>query len=278
MAGSKRACRGARYVALLVAGALLVASPTAAQEPPHRAGLVVVHGDGRAVTRCVSFAEEAITGVDLLRRSGLSVTLSAFGGLGYGVCAIDGEGCQAENCFCQCQGSPCAYWVYSHRQPDGSWAISGVGASSWQLRDGDVDGWVWGDGSTAPPPLPFEAICPEDAAPPPTEQQPSPTAAGSPTAPSTPPPSPTHAIATATPAPPSVTATPTTPPGPSPTVPPTPNPTILPTPTDRPPVSSPTPTSQPAAASGVSPAGYAFFGLFTLGLVGLLLYVLLRQK
>jgi hypothetical protein len=84
--------------------------------------------------------------------------------LGYGVCAIEGEGCPAgQDCFCQCRSIPCAYWVYSHRRPDGSWAISGVGASGWEVHDGDVDGWVWGDGSTAPPIVTFEQICPQDA-------------------------------------------------------------------------------------------------------------------
>jgi hypothetical protein len=127
--------------------------------------LVVVHGDGSVVNVCIAFAEEGISGAELLRRSGLEVTFDAYGGLGYGVCAISDEGCGAgQDCFCQCRGSPCAYWVYSHRRPDGSWAISGTGASGWQVRDGDVDGWVWGDGSTAPPVVTFEQVCPSDEA------------------------------------------------------------------------------------------------------------------
>ena len=142
----------------------VLATPVRAQQSDlHQAGLVVVHGDGRAVTFCVAFSEESISGVDLLRRSGLTVTVGAYAGLGYGVCEIDGEGCPAgQFCFCQCEGSPCAYWAYSHRRPDGSWAISGVGASGWQVHDGDVDGWVWGDGSTAPPVVAFEEVCPPE--------------------------------------------------------------------------------------------------------------------
>jgi len=142
----------------------VLATPAQAQQPDlHQAGLVVVHGDGRVVTSCVAFSEESISGVDLLRRAGLTVTVGAYAGLGYGVCEIDGEGCPAgQPCFCQCEGSPCAYWAYSHRRPDGSWAISGVGASGWQVHDGDVDGWVWGDGSTAPPVVAFEEVCPPE--------------------------------------------------------------------------------------------------------------------
>jgi len=151
------------FVPILALAAVLVA-PVQAQEPDlHQAGLVVVHGDGRVVTSCVAFSEESISGVELLRRAGLTVTVGAYAGLGYGVCEIEGEGCPAgQPCFCQCEGSPCAYWAYSHRRPDGSWAISGVGASGWQVHDGDVDGWVWGDGSTAPLAVAFEELCPPE--------------------------------------------------------------------------------------------------------------------
>ena len=145
----------------LALSAVLVAPVGAQEADRHRAGLVVVHGDGGVATACVTFSEDSITGDELLQRSGLGVRLGAYGGLGYGVCAIDGEGCiEEQDCFCQCRSSPCAYWVYSHRQPDGSWAVSGVGASAWQVRNGAVDGWVWGDGSSAPPTISFEEICP----------------------------------------------------------------------------------------------------------------------
>jgi len=152
----------ARQGALALLIALLVtATVTAQPAPPHRAGLVVVHGDGQVVSRCVAFDEEAISGIDLLRRSGLALVLGAYGGLGYGVCAIDGEGCASgQDCFCQCRSSPCTYWTYSHRRPDGSWAISGLGAGAWLLHDGDVDGWVWGDGTVAPPSIDLDDICP----------------------------------------------------------------------------------------------------------------------
>ncbi len=88
---------------------LALALPAQAQEEtPHRAGLVVRHGDGRVVTRCVTFSEESISGVELLRRSGLAATFAAYGGLGYGVCVIDGQGCDSGDCFCQCRGATCA--------------------------------------------------------------------------------------------------------------------------------------------------------------------------
>lgn len=144
----------------------LVAVPIHAQGTgPSRAGLVVVNEGGIIVSACVDFSEETISGAELLRRSGLGVVLGAYGGLGYGVCAIGDVGCsEGEDCFCQCRSAPCAYWVYSHRQPNSSWAVSGVGASAWEVHDGDVDGWVWGDGSTAPPAVGFGQVCPSDEA------------------------------------------------------------------------------------------------------------------
>lgn len=121
----------------------------AGQELRH-AGLVVVFPDGRTETRCIAFAEEEISGVELLRRSGLPVVFSGFGGLGSGVCRIDDVGCSdPDDCFCQCRGADCAYWSYFALR-DGEWDFQNVGPSQRRLRDGDVDGWVWGSGRTAP--------------------------------------------------------------------------------------------------------------------------------
>jgi len=155
----------ARISSLLLAVTLMLIQHSGTGQPePNRAGLVVVHGDGTIVKRCVEFSEESITGAEVLQRAGLQPIVSAYGGLGYSICAIDGEGCAAgEDCFCQCRKSPCSYWVYSHRQQDGTWAISGVGASTWVLRSGDIDGWVWGHGTETPPQVRFEDVCPAEA-------------------------------------------------------------------------------------------------------------------
>jgi len=149
---------------ILAVTLMLVQHSGTGQPEPNRVGLVLVHGDGTVVKQCVEFSEDSITGAEVLQRAGLKPVVSAYGGLGYSICAIDGEGCAAgKDCFCQCRKSPCSYWVYSHRQQDGTWAISGVGASSWRLCSGDIDGWVWGDGSETPPPVAFENVCPAEA-------------------------------------------------------------------------------------------------------------------
>ncbi len=134
---------------------------TRAQQP-NRVGLVVDFGD-QHITRCVEFAESEITGYEVLRRTDLDLVVSASGGMGVAICDINNtSGCPASDCFCQCKGSTCIYWAY-HHLIDGSWQYSQLGASNYEVRDGDVEGWAWGEGSmndaAAPPVIPFDQIC-----------------------------------------------------------------------------------------------------------------------
>ena len=116
----------------------------------NQAGLVVKFGDGRTLTYCIQFAEESITGAELLRRSGLPVVMASSGGLGAAVCNIDGEGCtNPGDCFCKCRSGTCEYWAY-FRQQDGAWQYSPIGAGARTIRNGDADAWVWGSGNTTP--------------------------------------------------------------------------------------------------------------------------------
>lgn len=174
MAQIPTALRGALRLAL---GALLLwVAPALAQPPePQRAGLLVVHGDGSVVTRCIAFDAPTLSGLDLLQRADLDPVLAS-GGLGAAVCALDGAGCPATDCFCACKGTPCAYWTYYRREAEGAWAYSGLGAAATTVRHGDVDAWVWGAG-LEPPALDFAAICGETVAPPDAQPSPSPTAA-----------------------------------------------------------------------------------------------------
>jgi hypothetical protein len=161
---------------------------------PNQVGLVVRFGDGSVFTRCVEFSEPTISGYEVLARAGLNV-IAEFSGLGVAVCKVQNDGCNypAQSCFCQCEGSPCYYWVY-HHLVGGAWQYSGFGASSYQVGHGAVEGWAWGEGDpnggSQPPVLTFEQLCA-----PPTAT-PLPTATLAPTATSTPAPA-----ATGTPAP-----------------------------------------------------------------------------
>jgi len=159
-----------RYV-VLCAVILVGLRPTAAAaDDPNRAVLIVAHGDGHLTTHCISFGEGEISGAEVLRRSGLSVRFTEYLGFGAGVCAIDGEGCplEHEDCFCQCKGTPCSYWSYWH-WCDGRWFYSQVGASSYNVHDGGIEGWIWGDGQSPPPLVPFEQVCVPTQTPIPTD-------------------------------------------------------------------------------------------------------------
>ena len=157
-----------RIVACALAWALLALTPgLALSQPPHQAGLVVVHGDGRVLSRCVGFAEDHISGQELLSRAGFDLRMDATA-MGASVCSLDGEGCAAgTNCFCQCLSSPCIYWSYW--QWDGAeWVYATLGAGSSTVVDGSLEGWVWGEGVVGrnadlqPPPLAFGDVCTGD--------------------------------------------------------------------------------------------------------------------
>ena len=151
-----------RIMSLLLLACVLVLWPPlrlAAEGPkPHQAALIVEYGDGRVDTRCVSFSEEKITGVDLLSRSGLAVGFGQ-GAIGIQVCKVGDTGCDvtSQPCFCQCLTADCHYWTYFTWR-DGAWVYSQVGAGQRQLADGDADAWVWGNGKQGPSLSP-EGIC-----------------------------------------------------------------------------------------------------------------------
>ncbi len=134
-----------------------------AQDGPNRAGLVVQYGDGSVTTICVSFAEDQITGLELLARSGLPYIVQQ-AGIGAAVCKIGNDGCNypAEDCFCKRDGTRSIYWAYQ-TLVEGSWRYSNLGVSNTRVRNGDVQGWAWGVGDTnqgtLPPLYTFAQIC-----------------------------------------------------------------------------------------------------------------------
>jgi hypothetical protein len=142
-----------RARALLVLVALLLALggvlSTAAQRP-NGAGLVIRHGDGTLIYAYVQFDEDSISGLELLNRSGVDVTLAPFGGLGGAVCSLNGEGCPSDNCFCHSFSSPAYYWHY-YVNDGGGWLVYPVGPSSRTVTDGDIDGWSWTSGDSGLP-------------------------------------------------------------------------------------------------------------------------------
>ncbi len=181
---------------ILIASIVIFSTALVRADDPNKVGLVVVHGDDSVVKQCIEISENEINGLELLERSGLDLSYELSGGMGGFVCRIDNEGCQypQEPCDCQCRGSTCTFWSY-WILVDSTWKFSGLGASSYKVKDGDVQGWVWGEGSpggggTSPPVVTFKEICgrspKKDTVTPTPTHTPTPTGTPTPTATSTP--------------------------------------------------------------------------------------------
>jgi hypothetical protein len=128
-------------------------SPAAAK---NHAGLVVVYGNGSVETKCVSFAEPQITGYQLVERSSFPFTAEFYASQkSYAMCSFKSEGCTYPSQKCFCQPSFWSYWIL---KPVG-WQSSSQGVSLTSVKNGDVQGFRWGNGSAAPPPTSFESIC-----------------------------------------------------------------------------------------------------------------------
>jgi hypothetical protein len=144
-----------------------------AQAGQSRAGLVVQFPNGEARTYCIAFEGDSISGLDLLLKSGLDVKVEVLGGLGAWICKINDTGCTypEQPCVCQSYGPGGVYWSYHHLK-EGKWRASVLGAGSYKVHDGDVEGWVWSDGSP-PNVYTFDQLCPAEQ-PQPTDTAPPP--------------------------------------------------------------------------------------------------------
>ena len=149
----RRAAIVAGALGAAVLAALLYIRP--AQATLHHAALVIQHSGGGVLTRCVSFMEDQISGLQLIQRSGVQYQVRTFGTIGTAVCQLDNEPTPVPS---SCFGAG-PYWQYSHRTAAG-WQPSGVAASAWVLRDGDMDGWRYAAGAAqTPPPIGFASVC-----------------------------------------------------------------------------------------------------------------------
>jgi hypothetical protein len=119
----------------------------------------------RTLSFCVQLDADQVTGLHLIElaasQHGLSYT---FGFGGAAVCRLAGVGPQGSDCFTDYP----AFWGYWHRD-GGGWDWASTGAGSHRLGDGDIDGWVWGEGDTpathrAPPVRSIDDLCPEQPA------------------------------------------------------------------------------------------------------------------
>ena len=135
-------------------------APTQTNEPvppvESRAALVVTMPDGSTQQRCVNFIGTSISGFELLQSSGLQLETAFDPAMGPAVCQIEGQGCPSNDCFCSMPD----YWSYWHID-NGEWGYAAVGAGTFQVENGMLEGWSWGD--TPPIQTSFEEICANNA-------------------------------------------------------------------------------------------------------------------
>jgi len=141
-----RALTLAVAVLVLTLAGLIVTSVAAAQPAAAprsaRAHVVVQFGDHDLAARAINFTAP-ISGLRALELTGLPVVTASFG-WGTAVCAINGVGCPATNCFCDSNN----FWGYKYW--DGSaWQDYMVGADSSSVNNGAVEGWRWGPWGSA---------------------------------------------------------------------------------------------------------------------------------
>ena len=142
------------------------AAPLCAQAAgAHRAGVVVEHGDGRVIRRCVGFSTATATALAVLQGSGFEVGISSYGGgLGAAICQIDYEpSTYPPGCFT----STGSYWVLFVSRAGGAWTVSDLGASNVAVGNGDDIGFRYDSQNGADPPPPSPAgTCPVITPPP----------------------------------------------------------------------------------------------------------------
>ncbi len=148
---------------------LAACAPAAPSDVRSRAGLVIGHADGSFTTTCVSFEGTETSGEDLLRNSGIAVSLDATNPMGPLVCAIGEEGCDfpRQDCLCACRGTGgCSYWAYFTWAGEDGWSYAALGAGQRRVRDGDMDAWIWLEGAqpgddlpTPSPEITFDSVC-----------------------------------------------------------------------------------------------------------------------
>jgi hypothetical protein len=111
-------------------------------------GLVIEHGDGSVVQRCVGVGAPGGDAEAILAASGIQYGTVGYGGsLGDALCQVDAEPASyPPGCF----QSRTANWVLFVARAGGGWMASPAGMSSLHLNSGDWFGVRYETGSTSP--------------------------------------------------------------------------------------------------------------------------------
>lgn len=170
----------------------------------NHATVVVEHGNGTVVQRCVAFDGESISGEQLLASSGIEYQTQTQS-LGVAICQVDGE--PAGYTECPGRSDYWSFWTWTGRGP---WTYSRVGVSLVTLHDGDAEGFRYVPSASPAPPVSPDP-CPAPPAPTPapaTPTRPAPTPVAPTSAAKTPAAQPTRAAPTDAPPRTSATAAP----------------------------------------------------------------------
>jgi hypothetical protein len=150
-----------------------------AADGAHHVAVVVQHGSGATVVRCVAFAGASLSGEQVLKGSGIPYQTVSFGGIGLAVCQVDGEPAEFPP---SCWTTTSPFWTLFVARKGGSWTPSSLGISAQVFRDGDSEGLRF-EAQTAPVAPTIYGNCPTATPPPVT---PRPTRSPAPTAVPTP--------------------------------------------------------------------------------------------
>ena len=118
----------------------------------HKAYLVIQHGNGKTVDRCIKFDGADASGDAVMAKSGIKVETQDFS-FGKAVCALDREPASYDKCFDPAK----PYWALWQEKAGGGWQPAQVGYTQLHLGDGDAMGWRYtspAETSPAPPPQP----------------------------------------------------------------------------------------------------------------------------
>jgi len=117
----------------------------------HKAYVVVKHGGGTALQKCVGFDGDQIGGEDLMKKSGVEYQTQDFSGVGKAVCQVDNEPAQFSECFPKDK----PFWAMYVFQSGGAWQQGQTGYTAVSLKNGDALGWEYQPATASPPPPPL---------------------------------------------------------------------------------------------------------------------------
>ncbi len=150
---------------------------TCAAASSSRIALVVQHGDGSTVTRCIAFSGSSLTGEEVLAQSGLEFKTVSFGSLSAGVCQVDNEPATFPP---TCWTGTSKFWALFVSRKGGAWAPSSLGVSTQVFHDGDAEGLRYESQTVISVPT-VKGSCPSPTPPPAATATPRPTPTPTPT-------------------------------------------------------------------------------------------------